>query len=86
MEKSFDAGLSIEEAARREFQKKLQKDTEFVSIVDDVSVDRQDVKDTLTMLHNKLRELEKTERTEKLDLSGLKNRVREDIRKARSRS
>jgi hypothetical protein len=86
IEKSFDEGLSVEEAARREFQKKLQKEKHFVSIVDDVGVDKQDIKDTLAMLHNKLRELEKTERTEKLDLSALKNRVREDIRKARSRS
>jgi hypothetical protein len=74
--------LSIEETARLRF-KKSQKDKEDKnksnSIIDDSTVSKEDLLQTISILEKRLINLKKTEKQDKIDLRDLKNRVENDI-------
>jgi hypothetical protein len=85
----MDESLGVDEAARLSFQKQLKKRDSFgSSIVDDIGLASQtskaDLQETVRVLESRLAELRKSERADKLDLSDLKRRVRDDLDKAKA--
>jgi hypothetical protein len=86
-EESFEEGVSIEEAARKRFQKhQMQKEeNKSATIVSDVTSSREDLQRTLAILEAKLGDIQKARRSEGLDLADLEKRVKGDIQKLRER-
>ena len=55
-----------------------------MSIVEDTNVSRVDLLETIVLLEKKLSSLRATERSERIDLSVLKEQVEHDLEKAKS--
>lgn len=73
--------MSIEEAARLRFQQKQKKESSS-SIMDELNtegVSAQDLKATISLLERKLSDVRRQEIQEKLDLSGLKKKIQDDL-------
>ena len=88
-----DSTLSIEEAARRRFQKRIEYEKRKedsgaagATLIDNEFLgSRDDLVNTISILEKRLANILSTERTEKLDLSDLRRRVESDLRNARER-
>ena len=78
-----DGALSVDEIALKKFKEKLNKEKKIESIVEDLTVSRDDLRATLHLLEEKLNRVKKTETLEKIDLSDLKSRIQSDINKAK---
>ena len=79
--------MTIEEAARMRFQRK-QKQEASASLLDDldtVGVTKENIKETILMLERKLVDIGNKERQDNLDLSALKNKIREDLASLRQK-
>jgi hypothetical protein len=79
--------LSIEDIARRKIKEKMDKEKGAAnkgSIVDDVDpyATLSDIESTIDLLKSRLIKLEQSEKTEGIDLTELKNRVKNDLGKA----
>jgi hypothetical protein len=82
-----EKGLSVQEVAKKRIQDKLskaKKDNVDHLIDDDLKISKEDLKATIKLLEEKLTNLKKTERVEKIDLSELKSRIEHDLKKAKS--
>jgi hypothetical protein len=78
--------MSVEEVARNKFEK-AQKEKNKEKLLDDAdkTIYKEDLQSTIRMLENKLTSIQKTERSENIDLSDLKRRVVSDIKSAKSK-
>ena len=78
--------MSVDEIARKRFEK-IQKDKyKETNIIDDDGVNnKDDLKVTIRMLENKLVQISNTERKDKIDLTDLKERVRNDLNAAKNK-
>ena len=81
-----DSQLSVEQIALRNFNEKLLREEAAavgLMIIDDPTASREVLRATIKELEERLVRLNKTERLEGIDLSELKSRIHEDLRKAR---
>lgn len=81
-EEDMDGLLSVEEIAERKFRKSLEQPLG-ESIVDSKVALREELQTTVKLLEERLARVTKAEKVEKIDLSDLKARVKEDLRKAK---
>ena len=77
-----DGLLSVEEIAEKKFRAKLEKPLG-ESIVDSKSASKEELQATVKLLEERLARITKAERVEKIDLSELRGRVKEDLKKAK---
>jgi len=81
---SYDS-MSVDEIARKRFEK-IQKDkNKETTIIEDDDVNKDDLRVTIRMLENKLVQISNTERKDKINLSELKERVRNDLNAAKNK-
>lgn len=71
-----------EEIAKKKV-KEIPKPTAATSMVEDKSASKNDLKATVKLLEEKLIRVTKTEKLENIDLSDLKKRIKEDIKKGK---
>ena len=82
-----DILLSVEQVARRNFNQNLLREEAAavgVMIIDDPTASRESLRAIIIQLEERLVRLNKTERLEGIDLSELKSRIYEDLKKAKA--
>lgn len=85
-EEEESSQLSVEEAAQKRMQKnKAKKEQAELSIVEDVTVEKEDLLATVALLQRKLKELQATEVSQGMDLSALRKRVESDLKNTTER-
>ena len=81
-ESDRDAGLTPDQVALRNFKEKVKNQA--VVAVDDTLATRETLMETISLLEGQLTRLRNTERTERLDLTELKDRVKSDLKRAKA--
>lgn len=79
--------LSVEQVALMQFKDKLSRKESAAMgkmIIDDITASREALGETIKLLEERLVRLNKTEKLEGIDLSDLKSRVHEDLKKAKT--
>ena len=85
-QRSESESMTVEEAARRRFQR-LQRAASEQALVDDFSVvSKEDQQETVKLLERRLSELGQQERKEGLDLSELRRKIHADLQTAREKA
>lgn len=83
-----DSKLTVEQAALSRFKRHKEmtdKKNQGISIIEDISTSSEDLKETIKILENRLKDIRNTEISQNIDLSELKTRVTKDITKAKAR-
>jgi len=82
---SYDS-MTVDEIARKRFEKIQKEKNKETNIIEDDDVNnKDDLRITIRMLENKLVQISNTERKDKINLTDLKERVRNDLNAAKNK-